>query len=110
MTPTRTRPAPQPPRLRESFAAALAFERALDPELRQATPEVGQARIEAAEALRRAGLLYRAADRLLNDPAGGRMVQTAVERLRTGDHWPLALAAAARAAARALNRSAEGRT
>lgn len=104
MTPTRTRPAPQDTALRESFTAAMAFERALDLDIRQACPAAGQARTEAAAALRRARMLHNAAERLLDSPAGGQMARTAANRVRTGDHWPLAPSAAARAAVAAVNR------
>jgi hypothetical protein len=95
------------PTPRETFAAALACDRALDLDIRQAVPADGQARIEAAEALRRAGLLPRAADRLLDSPAGAQMARTAAERVRTGDHWRHALVHAAGRAVAAVRR-AEG--
>lgn len=98
--------APAPDR-RESFTAAMAFERALDIDVRQVTPEATRAMLQAQDRLPSAlGLHPNAARRWLEGPAGGGLARDAVARLpQHGHRWPRALDAAIAAAAA---RQAEG--
>lgn len=99
---------PTPDR-RESFTAAMAFERALDLDVRQVTPEATRAMRQAQDRLSSAlGLHPNAARRWLEGPDGGRLARDAVAALPQHRHrWPRALdAAIAAAAARATEGAA----